>query len=55
MDSYLEVLRSEFEAGEDSFLLNLRGMDWNKSAFIRLVTAMENCCENIISDEKVDR
>jgi len=47
MDNYLEVLKNEFEAEEGSFLINLRGMDWNKNAFIRLVTAMETCCENI--------
>ncbi|HVE57025.1 MAG TPA: hypothetical protein VNB22_09365 [Pyrinomonadaceae bacterium] len=55
MDNYLEVLKNEFEAEEGSFLINLRGMDWNKNAFIRLVTAMETCCENIAGQEKLER
>ena len=31
MDNYLEVLKSEFDAEDGSFLINLRGgMSWDK-------------------------
>lgn len=56
MDNYFEILKNEFEAGDDSFLINLRcGLTWDKEAFIRLVTAMETCCETVISEDKVER
>ncbi len=45
-DSYLEVLRQEFDAEDGSFLLQLRvKYVWDKAAFTRLTEAMRVCCE----------
>ena len=45
MTDYVRVLRNEFEAGENSFLIQLRpNMIWDRDAFSRLVSAMEDCC-----------
>jgi hypothetical protein len=56
MDHYLDILRSEFDAGSDSFLIKLRpDLDWDKAAFTRLSTAMKDCCERQSSTEPVER
>jgi hypothetical protein len=53
---YLTILRREFAAEDSSFLIQLRGnLKWDKQAFLRLVTAMEQCCAEIENDERVDR
>jgi hypothetical protein len=43
MDDYKSILRREFDAEKASFLLQLRGLVWDKAAFSRLVLAMEQC------------
>lgn len=41
-----EVLRYEFEAGENSFIFQLRcGLGWDKAAYLRLFNAMRECCK----------
>ena len=56
MTNYLEILRNEFEAGEGSFLIQIRpDLTWNKSSFSRLVLAMKHCCEEHSTQDKVDR
>lgn len=45
MDDYLDVLKHEFEAGEQSFLIKLRvWLEWDRLAFTRLITAMHTSC-----------
>ena len=56
MDNYLEILRYEFEAGSESFLIKLRpGLEWDKAAFTRLSSAMKVCCERQSNAESVER
>ena len=43
MDDWEPVLRREFAAGADSFLLRLRGLEWDDEAFSRLTAAMAQC------------
>jgi hypothetical protein len=55
-DGYLPTLRNEFEAGDASFLIQLRcDLHWSKAAFTRLVTAMEQCCADLENADHVDR
>ena len=53
----LVVLRKEFEAGEGSFLLGLRGarLEWDRQAFSRLERAMRAACERLQDQEQLDR
>ncbi len=54
--NYLDILRNEFEAGNDSFLIQLRGdLVWSKQAFAHLVSAMQDCCLDLEGAERVDR
>ena len=56
MDNYLLVLRNEFEAGEGSFLIQLRPhLEWNKASFSRLVAAMQKCCQEYSDADSLDR
>jgi len=56
MDDYLLVLRSEFEAGDGAFLIRLRtGMHWDKESFTRLITAMQQCCQQHSKSETLER
>jgi hypothetical protein len=56
MANYLEILKYEFEAREDSFLLKVRTqMEWDKVAFSRLVHAMKVYCEKEAGTESVER
>ena len=56
MDNYLEILRSEFEAEDDSFLIKLRSeLMWDQAAFNQLSSAMKVCCERQVSSEPVER
>jgi hypothetical protein len=56
MDDYLLVLRNEFEAGEGSFLIRIRcHLDWDKSSFTRLITAMRRCCEEFSTSDTLER
>ena len=56
MDDYLGVLRNEFEAGDGSFLIQIRpDLNWDKASFTRLITAMQRCCEEIGESETLDR
>ena len=44
--AYLRILKREFHAQDDSFLLKVRvHLNWDKEAFLRLITAMQACCE----------
>jgi hypothetical protein len=55
-ETYLDLLRHEFEANEGSFLLQLR-VDhlWDRAAFTRLTEAMRECCEQHDSMVMVER
>ena len=54
-ENYLSVLRNEFEAGEDSFLIKLRpDLEWDKEAFSRLISAMQTYCEQRRKSEMVE-
>jgi len=56
MEDFMAVLKNEFEAGEDSFLIKLRpNLDWDKVAFNRLVSAMKHCAESKSSEPKLER
>ena len=56
MDDWLSVLRNEFEAGEGSLLIKIRGdLAWDVDAYNRLTAAMEACCRAKIGEEQVDR
>lgn len=56
MDDYLVILRNEFEAGEGSFLIQIRPyLNWDKVAFTRLILAMQTCCEQSYHLDKLDR
>ena len=56
MDDYLLVLRNEFEAGDGSFLIQLRPhLTWDKTSFTRLITVMQRCCEDYSEAETLDR
>ena len=52
---YIDVLRSEFDAADGSFLIQLRELHWDKVAFARLVAAMEECCIALNGVDTVDR
>lgn len=53
---YLPVLRNEFEAGEGSFLIQIRPeLEWHKPSFTRLITVMQKCCEEHSKSKKLDR
>ena len=56
MEDYKSVLKNEFEAGEDSFLITLRiKLEWNKAAFNRLASAMKRCAEEKSDDHQLER
>ena len=53
---YLTILRNEFDGEDQSFILRLRSdLIWDKAAFLRLVTAMEQCCVDLEGTQKFDR
>jgi hypothetical protein len=53
---YEDVLRREFEAGEGSFLIQLRPyLVWDREAFTRLILTMETCCRDTEGKETLDR
>lgn len=55
-ENYLEILRNEFEAGDNSFLIKLRcELDWDKAAFANLVSLMQTCCQDYESESKLER
>ncbi len=50
------ILRDEFAAEDGSFLIQLRcGLKWDRAAFLRLVTAMDQCCADLEGAEQVER
>ncbi|WP_406011921.1 hypothetical protein OG520_01855 [Streptomyces sp. NBC_00984] len=55
MDETIETLRREFNAEEGSFLLQLRGRQWDRTAFARLVRAMRAAGAQSETSEKIDR
>lgn len=57
MGDHLDVLRREFEAGQGTFLLGLRGEDreWDKAAFSRFEQAMRWACEHFQDHGQLDR
>ena len=55
-EKYIEDLRREFEAGDNSFLIKLRlELTWDKVSFANLVSLMQTCCENYESEQKFER
>ncbi len=54
-EPYMDVLRQQFEAGEGAFLIQMRGMIWNKEAFSTLVLAMEACCRACEGQQSLER
>jgi hypothetical protein len=56
MDDYLVVLKHEFEAGDQSFLLKIRvWLDWDRTAFTQLITAMHTYCLKHAGAKLVER
>ena len=56
MGEYLSVLRNEFEAGEGSFLIQLRPhLVWDRASFTRLIAAMQQCCEESSKADTLER
>jgi hypothetical protein len=56
MDNYLLLLRNEFEAGEGSFLIQIRpDLNWDKASFSRLITVMQRCCHEYSESDTLDR
>jgi hypothetical protein len=56
VEDYLQILKHEFDAEEDSFLTQLRcNFYWDKNAFGRLTNAMKICCENYDKKELLER
>ena len=56
MIDYLDILKTEFSAGDDSFLIKLRGyFEWDKEAFHRLTEAMKVCCIEMEKEETLPR
>jgi len=56
MEDFMVILKNEFDAGEDSFLIKLRpNLEWNKEAFDRLTSAMKLCVEEESSKAKLER
>ena len=54
-ENYLSILKDEFEAGDASFLIKLRpGLEWDKDAFARLISAMQMFCEQRRKSEVVE-
>jgi hypothetical protein len=54
---HLDVLRREFEADQDTFLLGLRGdrLEWDRAAFSRFEKAMRWACEHFQDGQQLDR
>ena len=56
MEDFIATLKSEFEAGEDGFLIKLRpGLEWDKAAFNRLTSAMKRSAESTSNEPKLER
>ncbi len=56
MENFMTILRNEFEAGEESFLIKLRpNLEWDKAAFSRLAVAMNLCAEREAREQKLER
>lgn len=56
VESYINILKHEFDAEDGSFLIQLRcSFYWDKTAFERLVAAMKNCCENNQENQLLER
>ena len=56
MENYFAVLKNEFEAGEGSFLLQIRTqMNWDRTAFTRLIAAMHTYCMHHAGTDLVER
>jgi hypothetical protein len=57
VDDVEVVLRHEFNAGEGSFLLGLRGvgLEWDRAAFTRLERAMRAVCGQVQGQDRLDR
>jgi hypothetical protein len=56
MDGYVSILRHEFAAEPNSFLIQLRcDLSWDQVAFSRLVQAMEQCARAHEGKEVIER
>jgi len=56
VSDYLAILKNEFEAGDDSFLIKIRiELNWDKAAFRRLTDAMLDYCRNQSHGETLER
>ena len=56
MNDYLKLLRHEFEAGDGSFLIQLRSdLIWEKASFNRLIAVMQSCCEAFSRSDTLER
>ncbi|GAB3271718.1 hypothetical protein [Kineosporia babensis] len=55
-DDVLAVLRSEFDAEDESFLLAMRtDLSWNRAAFTRLEQALREVCAESVGAEELPR
>jgi hypothetical protein len=56
MTPYREILQFEFFAEEGSFLLQLHSLNtWDRQAFTRVITAMQECCEDEEGKPNIER
>ena len=50
-----DALRSEFAADDGTFVLQVRGLVWDKPAFTRLEQLMRAACQQEADSESLDR
>ena len=56
MDNYLDILRHELEADDDSFLIKMRvELEWDREAFSRMTEAMRIYCDSHTEGEVIER
>ena len=56
VENYLVILKNEFDAEDNSFLIQLRcDFRWDRIAFSRLVDSMKACCENNAESGNLER
>lgn len=55
-EAWQDILRHEFEAGEGSFLIQLRSdLKWDKAAFTRMTQEMRDCAAAHEGCETIER
>jgi len=56
MNNYLDTLRHELEANDDSFLIHMRvELVWDQEAFSRVTEAMRTYCDRHTESDVIER